>query len=373
MAKTYPKSAYGSGPSVPWVENNENGWGPYAWPQGVPSRLLGTVYSADGTAFVVRKELVELISVLFELSEDVFDYAMSRDGGGWSGGYANRAIGSTQTPSSHSRARAIDVRAWDNPQSAAFKSTWPPDLLRAWEQCGFYWGGWYVGALPDTMHLSYIRTPSDVAADVIRARRLLDEWRNKIGGGKSPSKPPTPTPKPETGGLIRAAKITQAGLSVGRLQVALQIAGFDPGVIDGVIGANTTAAVDRAQKALRVEHDRYVGPATWSALSKRAQSSYPLRGGQIYGLVYQPGNRSDGTPWAKLTRSGDRRYDGDDIRRDVTRIQQLLHFDYGAPGGSWIDGVYEKPTAEYVKIAQRRAKIAVDGMVGPATWKALLS
>lgn len=173
----YARSAYGPN-TVPWVENEDHGWGPYYWPQGVPANLLGITRTSDGTALQVRKELVPLLAELVAISEQHFGYLLHTPSGGFTGGYDNRPIAGTSTPSAHSRARTVDIRAVDNPQSWTFQSTWPPDLLAIWVRCRWYWGGYYVGVRYDTMHLTYCGTPAQVAGDLALARSI----RAKLAG-----------------------------------------------------------------------------------------------------------------------------------------------------------------------------------------------
>ena len=57
-----------------------------------------------------------------------------------------------------------------------------------------------------------------------------------------------------------------SGDAVRRLQQALARSGFDPGVIDGVFGPNTDAAVRAFHGASGLTVDGVAGPATWTAL-----------------------------------------------------------------------------------------------------------
>jgi hypothetical protein len=57
---------------------------------------------------------------------------------------------------------------------------------------------------------------------------------------------------------------------VTELQAALARAGFDPGGVDGVFGANTEAAVRRFQQAHGLEVNGIVGPITWAPLEPPA-------------------------------------------------------------------------------------------------------
>ncbi|MBF2003512.1 MAG: peptidoglycan-binding protein [Synechococcales cyanobacterium M58_A2018_015] len=56
------------------------------------------------------------------------------------------------------------------------------------------------------------------------------------------------------------------GPAVARLQERLQAIGFFNGVVDGVFGVETQAAVRAAQTSFNLEPDGVVGPATWSAI-----------------------------------------------------------------------------------------------------------
>ena len=56
------------------------------------------------------------------------------------------------------------------------------------------------------------------------------------------------------------------GTAVWDLQNMLKYTGFDPGVIDGVFGAKTEAAVKAAQKAYGLVVDGIAGPKTYAAL-----------------------------------------------------------------------------------------------------------
>jgi N-acetyl-anhydromuramyl-L-alanine amidase AmpD len=56
------------------------------------------------------------------------------------------------------------------------------------------------------------------------------------------------------------------GYQVKRLQRLLKQHSFDPGTVDGDFGANTVAAVKKAQKANGLTPDGIAGPLTWHAL-----------------------------------------------------------------------------------------------------------
>lgn len=187
------QSAYGGNINAGVNVNADHGWGGWQWPGGVPSSLLGTTsyQQINGAKQVirvtVRRELVPLFTLAFALADRKHGYQIwaSRNGevwGPWS--YENRAIGGTSTASNHSRAKAIDVNAPNNPQSYTFQCDMPPGLVNDWERIGLCWGGRYGGGTKfDTMHFEYGYSPDDVARHTALAQQLL---------GADPGKPGTP-------------------------------------------------------------------------------------------------------------------------------------------------------------------------------------
>jgi hypothetical protein len=195
------KAAYGANVNAGRNVNADNGWGSYKWPGGVPSNLLGTFsYQQVGglkqrLTGTVRAELVELFTLAAALADRKHGYQIyaNRNGQAWGPWtYENRAIAGTSSASNHSRGRAWDVNAPNNPYSSAFITDLPPALVNDWERIGLSWGGRYSGS-QDTMHFEYAWTPGDVAGHVALAKQLL-------GGsavGTAPAKPAAPaTPNP---------------------------------------------------------------------------------------------------------------------------------------------------------------------------------
>lgn len=92
----------------------------------------------------------------------------------------------------------------------------------------------------------------------------------------SPAPSPSPSPAaPATDPVAPAETATvdlpilrlgMRGPAVARLQERLQAIGFFDGVVDGIFGVETQAAVQAAQASFNLEPDGVVGPATWSAI-----------------------------------------------------------------------------------------------------------
>ncbi len=126
-----------------------------------------------------------------------------------------------------------------------------------WNDCGWYWGGFY-GGRPDTMHFEYIGKPSDVKADTTQAVRYAK--------GAS-----APTPAPTTGtyganftGTIgsRSVKLWSRGVDVALVQRYL---GLED---DGYFGKATEARVKEWQMGQDLQATGVVGTKEWAVIKK---------------------------------------------------------------------------------------------------------
>jgi hypothetical protein len=123
-------------------------------------------------------------------------------------------------------------------------------------------------------------------------------------------------------------------------QVALRAEGLYRGPIDGIAGPQTRRAVRAFQRRAGIAVDGVPGPQTRSRLGRLGR---PLLG-------------------KRLIRRGM-------VGWDVSVVQFLLHRRGLRVGG--IDGVYGGATQHAVRRFQSRAALAADGIVGPATTRAL--
>ncbi|MGI9112409.1 MAG: peptidoglycan-binding protein [Gaiellaceae bacterium] len=136
-----------------------------------------------------------------------------------------------------------------------------------------------------------------------------------------------------------ASPAQAANPQIAGLQVALRAYGFYLGPIDGVSGRGTATAVRAFQRSSRLAVDGVPGATTRRALGRL------------------------GTPlYGKRTLAQGR------VGWDVSVLQYLLAR-HGV--GRVIDGYYGSETVLAVRRFQRRAKLAVDGIAGPATLRAL--
>jgi hypothetical protein len=72
------------------------------------------------------------------------------------------------------------------------------------------------------------------------------------------------------------------GEDVRHVQQLLQLAGNDPGPLDGIFGPRTDAAVRAFQTANHLLRDGIVGPQTWAALTRPSTGNGPARGRSLH-------------------------------------------------------------------------------------------
>ncbi len=145
--------------------------------------------------------------------------------------------------------------------------------------------------------------------------------------------------------LVVAAVLPGAAWGMGSprvaaLQVALREKRIYAGTVDGVRGRATTAAVRRFQRRAHLAVDGIVGPHTRRALGRLGRPPFGSR------MLH-----AGCTGW------------------DVAALQFELAW-HGFPNGSF-DGVFGPGLTAAVERFQRFAHLAVDGVVGPLTLRAL--
>jgi len=192
----YPYSAYGPNPYGGNV-NADNGWGGWKWPGGVPSALLTSfdVPAGGGLAHLTfRSELVELVRLSFQIAAKhgytIYAVHNGEVWGPWS--YENRAISGSSVASNHSRGRAWDINAPNNPFHDPLICDMPPAMVNDFESIGWAWGGRYSGR-KDAMHYEFGYTPGDVGRFVAKAKSILG---GVVIPPPDPGPGPTPTPEP---------------------------------------------------------------------------------------------------------------------------------------------------------------------------------
>jgi len=209
---------------------------------------------------------------------------------------------------------------------------------------------------------------------------------------QSQTSPPGPETTPQTAPASdRLLRLGSQGEQVQELQAVLALLGFYSGEINGVYQAATAAAVQQFQAAAGITVDGVVGPSTWQRLFP-----LPSQVGQLTAAAPNqpaaqpvstaPAAESPAPPAASanapsssasttaaptaprevtlpILRPGTR---GPAVARLQERLRSLGY--YSGP----IDGIFGPQTEAAVKAAQRNFSLNPDGIVGPATWTALL-
>lgn len=205
------------------------------------------------------------------------------------------------------------------------------------------------------------------------------------------------------------------GTEVTELQATLKLLGFYDGTVDGVYGQSTIAAVSRFQQSAGLSPDGVVGPATWNRLfpatpdlppasfpgqtsnnSAPAASTNSVGGNSadaVDGFPLPSTSTPAATPPVESTppqrpapsptspAAETRSAPADSAAFPVLKLgmtgpavvglQERLQT-IGVFKGS-VDGVFGPETQAAVKAAQSSFELEPDGVVGPATWRALLS
>lgn len=221
-----------------------------------------------------------------------------------------------------------------------------------------------------------------------------------------------------SGSFINRANLRRGsqGRDVSELQAALKLLGFYAGTVDGFYGESTAIAVSRFQSAAGLPTDGIVGPATWNQLfpptaaSAIASSTRPATNATVSSLStttnsaaafpvpqIASGNANSSRPAvfsATATDTTDNPSSNNSGATStvnaseatssvelpvlrlgmqgpaVSRLQERLQaagFFQGV-----VDGDFGPETQMAVQAAQRQYQLEVDGVVGPATWRALL-
>jgi peptidoglycan hydrolase-like protein with peptidoglycan-binding domain len=188
-------------------------------------------------------------------------------------------------------------------------------------------------------------------------------------------------------------KLGSQGEQVTELQAALKLLGFYSGAVDGIYTERTATAVSQFKRAVELIPDGIVDPITWQKLfplepiviptvpgnqpSSNLRPNFPITNqilptstvinstqpipaspppGAIPGVQYT----SQGLP---ILRPGMR---NSAVRQLQKQLKQLGFF------AGDVDGDFGIMTAAAVKSAQQHYGMEADGVVGGATWEALL-
>jgi N-acetylmuramoyl-L-alanine amidase len=172
-------------------------------------------------------------------------------------------------------------------------------------------------------------------------------------------------PIAQTGAIVRPAlKLGSRGEAVLELQAALKLLGFYADTVDGIFSQSTARAVSQFQEAAGLAADGAVGPDTWNRLFPVAPSPIenPIANAPVTADNSEINPQAQPTNFPVLRR----RMRGPAVRDLQERLRAKGFLRVSA------DGVFGPETQAAVKAAQRQYQLPADGIVGRATWEALL-
>lgn len=176
------------------------------------------------------------------------------------------------------------------------------------------------------------------------------------------------------------------GEEVSELQAALQLLGYYKGEIDGVYSRNTAIAVSRFQQAAGLNPDGVVNQETWEKLfpgTLPSTNTSPLANSSNSGSRVAAAEKQSSTeePATDTTDSNNT------TNTEVPTVDlPILKLGMRSPEVFWlqkrlqtigffqgsITGIFGKDTQAAVIAAQEKYGLKPDGIVGAATWKAIL-
>ena len=246
--------------------------------------------------------------------------------------------------SQHCRGKAADVNCWhmDGGKEVRYQGK---EILLAAEDAGFRGIGWIPGSAASRAAVHLDTRENKYFFDEADGNRSIGEsWYPFFGLAKPNA--PDGNPYAEPAALLQNGS---RGDGVRWVQWQLnKVCGADCGEIDGIFGSGTAAAVRIVQKAAKIAVDGIVGKDTLAALK------LPIPGAGTQKCPYSEpsihvlrGSAGEGVKWVQW---------------------QLGRLGY-APGS--IDGIFGAATDKAVRAFQRDAGLAVDGIVGTNTRRAL--
>lgn len=173
------------------------------------------------------------------------------------------------------------------------------------------------------------------------------------------------SPIAQTGAIVRPAiKLGSRGSEVIELQAALKLLGFYTGTVDGIFSQSTARSVSQFQEAAGLPPDAIVGQDTWNRLFPATPSAIenPIANDPVNADNSEINPQVQSTNFPVLRR----RMRGAAVRDLQERLRAKGFLRVRA------DGVFGPQTQAAVKAAQRQYQLPADGIVGRATWEALL-
>ncbi|MBW4648420.1 MAG: peptidoglycan-binding protein [Kastovskya adunca ATA6-11-RM4] len=177
-------------------------------------------------------------------------------------------------------------------------------------------------------------------------------------------------------------RLGSEGAAVTELQAALKLLGYYTGTVSGVYDERTAIAVSQFQQAASLQADGVTGSNTWNRLfppTPPAGTPAPVANRPAANFPVPTQTTGDRPPQPTPTTTNPQPTPTQatfPILREgmqgsaVTQLQERLRTLGFLKGAA--DGVFGAETLLAVKAAQTRFQLEPDGVVGAATWRALL-
>lgn len=162
-------------------------------------------------------------------------------------------------------------------------------------------------------------------------------------------------------------RLGSTGNSVRQVQALLSLLGYYESAIDGTYSPTTEAAVKAFQLDAGLTGDGIIGPATWDKLLPTPSTDLtppPVGDGGTDASTAEADGEAEEQPVSLPTLKIGMR--GPAIAQVQSALQELGF--YRGP----LDGIFGPGTEAAVIAFQESAQLSADGVVGPATWRALL-
>jgi peptidoglycan hydrolase-like protein with peptidoglycan-binding domain len=230
--------------------------------------------------------------------------------------------------------------------------------------------GYYEGAIDSTFGYStYLAVRDFQKVHNLQVDGIVGSitWHKMMGGSALP-KPAPVAPAP---GSLRL-ELGSTGLLVQQVQEKLVALKYYGGPVDAKYGYSTVEAVRAFQKVNGVKDDGVVGPLTWAKLMSGSPLPKPTAT-PVPGIpTLEPTATGTPAPTATPTPPGTGiklRYGAKNAL--VGQVQERLNA-LGYYSGD-IDNAFGYSTYLAVRSFQRYNKLKVDGVVGPVTWRTMMS
>ncbi|BAY57959.1 peptidoglycan-binding protein [Leptolyngbya boryana CZ1] len=157
-------------------------------------------------------------------------------------------------------------------------------------------------------------------------------------------------------------RLGSQGADVTELQSTLKLLGYYGGSVNGVFDESTAQAVRRFQQVAGLDADGIVGAATWNRLFPSNEPVAPPANPDPTAPRRVETTAPASTEFPILRRGAT----GESVRGLQSRLRAIGVYD------GEVDGVFGAGTEEAVKAAQQKFGLEADGIVGGATWAAIL-